>query len=153
MTPVIRLVSDSGVTSLLDWNLDQWAAFYIAGRVGRSHRHNGQLAFLRFAYTRLEDLVAGTGWESEYSRDAWALHRLGYTDTRGTLRFDKIPQPWLRPLAKRFIRWRLTSGREIIQGRVDILALNRFAAFLARTIPHSDGPDCIDRGILERFLA
>lgn len=153
VTPVIRLVSDSGVTSLLEWNLGQWAAFYSAGRVGRSHRHNGQLAFLRFAYTRLEDLAAGTGWESEYSRDVWALHRLGYTDTRGTLRFDKIPQPWLRTMAKRFIRWRLTSGREIIQARIDLLALNRFAAFLAHTIPHSDGPDCIDRGILERFLA
>jgi integrase len=150
---VIRLIADSGVMSLLEWDLDRWAAFYGAGRAGRSHRHNGQLAFLRFAYTRLEDLAAGAGWESEFDRDVWALHRLGFSGTRGKLRFDKIPQPWLRALAKRFVRWRLTSGREIIQARVDILALNRFAAFLARVLPGADGLECIDRGLLERFLA
>lgn len=151
--PVIRLVADSGVSSLLEWDLDQWSTFYGTNRADRSHRHNGQLAFLRFAYTRLEDLAAGAGWESEFARDIWALHRLGYSDTRGMLRFDKIPQPWLRALTKRFIRWRLTSGREIIQARVDILALNRFAAFLALILPDTDSPDCIDRGVLERFLA
>ena len=60
----------------------------------------------------------GAGWDVEYPRDIWRLHTLpglilnsGKTaDARNHLRFDRITQPWLRALAKRWCRLRLTSG-------------------------------------------
>ena len=42
--------------------------------------------------------------------DVWELRRLG-VEGRKRLRFDGIAQPWLRELAKRFARWRLSMGR------------------------------------------
>ena len=37
--------------------------------------------------------------------------------TRARLRFDRIPQPWLRELAKRWVRWRLSTGIAARAGR------------------------------------
>jgi len=61
-------------------------------------------------------LPEGTGWEVEYPRDVWRLHTLpGLTmnaghsaEARNHLRFDRLSQPWLRPLAKRWCRLRLS---------------------------------------------
>ncbi len=60
-------------------------------------------------------LREGTGWEVEHPRDVWRLHTLpGLTmnaghsaEARNHLRFDRLSQPWLRPLAKRWCRLRL----------------------------------------------
>ena len=57
----------------------------------------------------------------------WELRRLGI-EGRKRLRFDGIPQPWLRQLAKRFARWRLSIGRSPIQTYIDIQAVTRLAA-------------------------
>ena len=74
-------------------------------------------AFLIDARDAVETLRDGTGWEVEYPRDVWRLHTLpGITTPRqaapsaAQLRFDRITQPWLRTLAKRWARLRLTSG-------------------------------------------
>ena len=73
--------------------------------------------FLLDARDALESLRDGTGWEIEYPSDVWRLHKLpGITIPAGRpcpharLRFDHITQPWLRELAKRWTRLRLTSG-------------------------------------------
>ena len=53
-------------------------------------------ALLIFARRQVEDLAdAGGGWDVEYGRDVWRLHNLGF-EGRQTLRFDRIPQPWLK---------------------------------------------------------
>ncbi|MER6076171.1 hypothetical protein ABT187_47070 [Streptomyces sp. NPDC001817] len=149
---MIRLVAASGTASLLEWPMERWSEYYAAGR-GSSHSQNGQLAFLRYAYTHLEDLAHGSGWESEFPRDVWELRRLGIDGTRARLRFDRIAQPWLREPAKRFVRWRLSIGRSVNQAVVDILALNRFSGFLADPRVAADELACVDRTVLERYLA
>ncbi|MER5219355.1 tyrosine-type recombinase/integrase [Streptomyces flaveus] len=152
VAPVIRLAATSGTTSLLDWPMERWSEYYAAMR-GASHSQNGQLAFLRYAYTHLEDLVHGSGWESEFPRDVWELRRLGIEGTRARLRFDRITQPWLREPVKRFVRWRLSIGRSVNQAVIDILALNCFSGFLADPRVAADKLARVDRTMLERYLA
>lgn len=149
--PVLRLVAASGVGSLLDWQSQQWNEYFEC-KVGSSHEQNGQLAFLRYAHQHVEDLAVGHGWESEFGRDVWELRRVGIAGTGARLRFDRITQSWLRELAKRFIRWRLSSGRSVIQARVDLLALNRFSGFLADPRVHAADLTAVDRAMLERYL-
>jgi integrase len=149
--PVIALAAASPVASLLDWTDGQWAAFFDANHAAR-HGKNGQLAFLRYARQRLEDLLCGSGWEAEFPRDVWELRRLGI-EGRKRLRFDGIPQPWLRQLAKRFARWRLSIGRSPIQTYVDVQAVTRLAGFLASPPVSVTSLAGLDRAVLERYLA
>ncbi len=153
VTPVIRLAADSGVASLLEWPMTRWTEYFAATRPGSSHHHNGQLAFLRYAHEHLTDLAQGSGWESEFSNDVWELRRLGLEGTHARLRFDRIAQPWLRELVKRFVRWRLSVGRSVNQARIDILALTRLAGFLADPSVAVDRLAAVDRAVLERYLA
>lgn len=39
-----------------------------------------------YAYRAVADLAEAAGWEAEYARDVWRMHRLGYEGDR-TLRF------------------------------------------------------------------
>lgn len=126
--PVITLAASSPVSSLPDWSPEQWSEFFDARHAAR-HGQNGQLAFLRYAHGRLEDLQSGSGWEAEFPWDVWELRRLGI-EGRRRLRFDGIPQSWLRQLAKRFARWRLSIGRSPIQTYVDVQAVTRLARFM-----------------------
>lgn len=151
--PVIRLAAGSGVGSLLDWPMNQWDEHFAAARPGRSYGQNGQLAFLRYAREHLEDLAFGSGWENEFGRDVWMLRRLGIDGSGARLRFDRISQPWLRELAKRFVRWRLSSGRSVNQAIIDILALNRFSGFLTDPRVAVTQLAELDRVMLERYLA
>jgi integrase len=149
--PVIALAAASGVASLLDWTLPRWAEFFDA-RHAAKHGQNGQLAFLRYANRCVEDLRCGSGWEAEFPRDVWELRRLGI-EGRKRLRFDGIPQPWLRQLAKRFARWRLSIGRSPIQTYIDIQAVTRLARFLECPPASVTSLAGLDRAVLERYLA
>ncbi len=149
--PVITLAAASGVASLLDWPMQRWVEYFDANHAAR-HGQNGQLAFLRYAYRCVEDLHCGSGWEAEFPRDVWELRRLGI-EGRKRLRFDGIPQPWLRPLAKRFARWRLSIGRSPIQTYIDVQAVTRLARFLESPPVSITSLASLDRAILERYLA
>jgi integrase len=148
--PVITLVAASGVLSLLDWPMPRWVEYFDANH-GAQHGQNGQFAFLRYAYQHLEDLHCGSGWESEFPRDVWELRRLGI-EGRKRLRFDGISQPWLRELAKRFARWRLSIGRSPIQTYVDVQAVTRLARFLQSPPVNITSLAGLDRAALERYL-
>jgi len=137
--------------AVLDWSPEQWSEFFDAHHAAR-HGQNGQLAFLRYAHGRLEDLQSGSGWEAEFPRDVWELRRLGI-EGRKRLRFDGIPQPWLRQLAKRFARWRLSIGRSPIQTYVDVQAVTRLARFLDSPPVSVSALVGVDRAVLERYLA
>jgi integrase len=159
VAPLLRRIATSGVASLLDWPIQRWEREL--PQVNRSDV-NRQLGFLRYARARLEDLQAGGGWEAEFGRDVWDLRRLGLrppSTTEGTawLRFDRIPQPWLRQLAKRWTRSRLGSGVGNAQVAADLLALTRFARFLgasAATVQVSANSLAdVTREVLERYLA
>jgi integrase len=112
VTWALRLAANAGVGSLLDHDEQRWRE--------RSDSKSGgwYQGFLLHAYEVVQTLHDGTGWQVEYPRDVWRLHTLpGLTmnaghspDARNHLRFDRITQPWLRALAKRWCRLRLSSG-------------------------------------------
>jgi integrase len=149
----IRQARSAGVTSLLDRSAAQWRDL-TAARKATTYQ-----AFLLFARDAVETLAEGTGWEAEYSRDVWRLHRLpGLTINPGQaphprihLRFDRITQPWLRASAKRWARLRLSSGLTVGTVQTDVAALTRFSAFLTAAGAGAAGD--IDRPLLERYLA
>jgi integrase len=150
----IRQARDAGVASLLDRSPGQWQQ--LAGDKQPTYP-----AFLLFALDAVEALAEGTGWEAEYPRDVWRVHRLpGLVINPGKpprprirLRFDRITQPWLRELAKRWARLRLSSGLTVATVQADVAALTRFSAFLAEAAPGCGGSPVVSRALLERYLA
>lgn len=149
--PAVRHAKAVGVTSLLDLTEPQWRQS-AGSQVGES------ALFLLDARDALESLRDGTGWEIEYPRDVWRLHKLpgitvpaGRPCPRARLRFDRITQPWLRELAKRWTRLRLTSGLSIGAARGGVDALTGFSAFL--TLVGVDTLADVGRPLLERYLA
>jgi integrase len=149
----IRQARDAHVSSLLDLPAAQWAE-----RAGP--KNNSYPAFLAFARDVVDMLHEGIGWEVEYPRDIWRLDRLpGLTpnaanpNPRNRIRFDRIAQPWLRPLVKRWSRLRLSSGLTIGTVATDVIALTRFSTFLAQALPEVDTLAGLDRAVLERYLA
>jgi integrase len=145
---VARAVAASGVRSLLDWPVPVWRRQF-AERVQRSG--GGSAAFLAFALDRLEELQHGRGWEVEFPRDVWRLRNLGRDG--GHLRFDRIPQPWLQALAKRWLRLRLSNGLSDTQAARDVAAVTAFAEFLATSTVQVGRLADVDRDVLERYLA
>ena len=149
--PAVRHVQAVGVTSLLDLTEQQWRQS-AGSQVGES------ALLLVDARDALEALRDGTGWEIEYPRDVWRLHKLpgitipaGRPCPRARLRFDRITQPWLRELAKRWTRLRLASGLSIGAARAGVDALICFSTFLA--LAGVDTLAAVDRPLLERYLA
>jgi len=149
----IRQAREADVASLLVHPAQRWA-----DRAGP--KTNGYQAFLSFARDVVETLHEGTGWEVEYPRDIWRLDRLpgltanaGNRSPRTRLRFDRISQPWLRTLVKRWSRLRLSSGLAVGTAASDVKSLSRFSAFLAGTVPDVDALAGVDRALLERYLA
>lgn len=143
---VVRLLLAAGVTSLLDLDTDEWrkrSALLVSDT-----RSKG---LLLYAHAAVLDLAEADGWEAEYSRDVWRMHRLGY-EGHHTLRFDRIGQPWLREPAKRWIRLRLSRGLSLeAGGGRPLLAIARFGGFLTEI--GVDDIERIDRELLERYLA
>ena len=93
-------------------------------------------------------------WEQEYGRDVWRLGKLGIDDRRPAhISFENIPQPWLKDLAKRWARWRLTTGLGAAAAASGTRAVARFAAFLADPVVNVDHLGQVDRAVLERYLA
>ena len=110
----------AGARSLLDLSEPQWRELARSTRRvpgADSGMRASSEAFLIHARDAVESLRDGVGWETEYPRDIWRLSRLpgltlnsGRSSTRGCLRFDRVAQPWLRELGKRWVRLRLCSG-------------------------------------------
>ena len=149
--PAVRHVQAAGVTSLLDLSEQQW-------RQSAGAWADEAALFLIDARDALESLRDGIGWEIEYPNDVWRLHKLpgitipaGRPCPRARLRFDRITQPWLRELAKRWTRLRLTSGLSIGAARGGVDALTCFSRFL--TLTSTSTLADVDRALLERYLA
>ena len=84
-----------------------------------------------YARRQAEGLALGRGWDVEYPRDTWRLRNLGIDDPTAHLRFGGIPQPWLKDLAKRWCRYRLSTGLGASGTASGARALTRFASWLA----------------------
>lgn len=141
---MVRFLAGSGSSSLLERTEAEW-------RQAFGKRQSNEAALLAWSYRQVADLADSGGWDAEYPRDAWQMHRLGF-EGRRVLDFAGIPQPWLKDLAKRWIRWRLSTGLSLeAGGGRPLRALTRFAAFLdGQGITAASG---IDRDVLERYLA
>lgn len=144
---VVRFLAEVTATSLLDRSEDEWRA--------EAHRRlpkdPGVGRFLAYAHRKLDDLADGeAGWEAEFGRDIWLMRRLGRPGNE-MLSFEEIPQPWLRDLAKRWLRWRLAAELNLETVRRGLRSLTRFAAFCARAGVASLAD--VDRPLLERYLA
>lgn len=151
---VVRFIAHGGTTSLLDWPMDAWDARFRAsvGSIG-VRSHSLPRSFLRYAWQRIDDLAGGYGWEAEYPRDVWDLRRLGIDRGPRRLRFDRIPQPWLRALAKRWIRWLLTTKTGPSHAAARLRALTAFAKFLAGPTVQVNALAELSREALERYAA
>jgi integrase len=154
VTQAVRLARAAGVASLMDLTEEQWRHSAASGRVREP------VLFLIEVRDALEVLRDGAGWESEYHRDVWRLERLPGITTPATatvprprvrLHFERIGQPWLRELAKRWLRLRLTGGLSITAAHTGLDALVCFDGFLTH-VGISRLAD-IDRRLLERHLA
>ena len=143
-----RTMGTSGAESLLERPLTEWLAGLPAGAALHSPR-----AFLSYAIDCLLDLRDGTGWDSEYQRDVWLLRRLGIAGHGGArLDFTAVQPVWLRDLAKRWCRWRMSCGIGLGQLRKDRIAIVRFSRFTPG-LANSAGPGTLDRAALEAYLA
>jgi integrase len=148
----VRQAREAGVESLLDLSEGEWRQ--ASGGKGGTYQ-----AFLLFARDAVEALAEGTGWEAEYPRDIWRLHRIPGlvmnpgkpANSRIRLRFDRVAQPWLRALSKRWARLRLSSGLSVGTVQSDVAALTRFSEFLA--VAGTTALGGADRALLERYLA
>jgi integrase len=143
---VVRALATAKVDSLLDHDEETWHE-----RTRLTINDTRSRGFLGYACRVIADLVKAGGWEAEYPRDVWRMRRLGYDGDR-TLRFSEIPHPWLRELAKRWVRWRLSTGLGLeAGGGRPVVVLTRFARFLADI--GVERIDQINRSVLERYLA
>jgi integrase len=149
VSAAVRLLTASSVISVLEWPEERWREL----APNRSGMAVKAVRLVIYARRRIEDLLEGTGWEVEYPRDVWRLRSLGLSTTNATLRFDAIPQPWLRDLAKRWSRWRLSTGTSRSTSSLGVRTVTHFARFLAAHEPGIDQLAAVDRAVLERYLA
>lgn len=144
----VQILAESEAESFSDRSLDEW--------LNASHRRSARdeltPALLRDLAGRLELLDASR--EAEWGRAVWRLSVLGVTSGVGIVSFESIGQPWLRALAQRCVRQRLSTNQICVataQGYVR--GLGRFSAFCA-AIAH--GPQRIEdlhRNHIEAFLS
>jgi integrase len=158
----VRRVREAGVASLLDRPAEHWRQMAQSRHrtPGWENFHGRNEAFLLYAHDALETLRDGVGWDAEYPRDVWRLDRLGGVKhtpgrpgARIRLRFDRIAQPWLKDLGKRWVRYRLASGLSAATAVSDLQALTWFSEFLSAAAPETGGLAGLDRELLERYLA
>jgi hypothetical protein len=121
--PLLDHLPASGAESLLERPLADWLSGLPAAASVNTPR-----AFLGCAIERLHDLRDRAGWDSEYARDVWLPRRLGIAGYDGArLDFTAVQPLWLRELAKRWCRWRMSCGLGIRQLRKDRIALVRLS--------------------------
>ncbi|MFG2003112.1 tyrosine-type recombinase/integrase [Spirillospora sp. NPDC048911] len=143
---------DPSLTSLLDWDERQWRTTHAGGKqIDRTTFATTALAFVLDTRLRLHMLlVADDPWADQYPRDTWDLRILGIQhEAIRYLRFGEVPQPWLRDLAKRWVRWRLSQDIDPSTLAINLKSLRKFAAFLSEDLQ----PAGLDRDAIEAWLA
>ncbi len=143
----VNALAASGAGSILELTEAAWA--HKLPRRGDSAR-----ALLISARREIEDLrEGGCAWDTEYDRDLWRLRALGVQGQQPSIRFDRIPQPWLKALAKKWTRWRAVAGARSDAAYQGIRAITHFGRFLAASQVPASQISQIDRELLERYLA
>jgi integrase len=144
--PLITVLAAAGTSSLLEQPEEWWTALDPGNGSGWHH-------FILGARRRIEALAFGAGWDTEYPRDTWRLRNLGIEHHEATVSFTGIPQPWLKDLAKRHIRWQLATGLSASTAGYGARAVTRFADWLASLPEPPAGLAGVTRPLLESYLA
>jgi integrase len=100
-------------------------------------------------------LSGGGDVDAVYAGDRWDPAQLGVVARRGCTvpRFDTIAQLWLKDAAKRWCRFRLSTGSAFGTVATGPPALARFSKFLTQAHPDVVGPSGITRQVLEGYLS
>lgn len=113
--------------------------------------NDDRVSALRTMYRMVQD---GYDARPEHEKDIWDVRKMGVTlspaDVSYTLSFTNILQPWLRQVAKQYIRYRLTIHS--VSSCLWILnTLNHFSAFL-ESLQRPISPPDIDRTLVTEFF-
>ena len=157
--------------SLMEKNLEYWdwslrsylvehgryrehtTKFLLATQTYKDYRsENYILKAFRLMYATVEEAYDE---RPEMERDIWNLRKLGYAITQSKmtylLNFTPITQPWLRQLAKDFIKYNLSlHGTD--DCRQKIVSLRRFSQFLDTEGPLM-GSRHIDRELMIKYIS
>ncbi len=147
----VTFTAAAGVTSLLDWDEDRWRQHEPPPGLPRVTA-TAPRSLITYARRQAEELAFGRGWDVEYPRDTWRLRNLGIIDPIANVRFGGIPQPWLKELAKRWCRWRLSIGLSPGSPARSARVLAHFGTWLAGQ-GEGAGIEAVTRPLLERYLA
>jgi integrase len=154
---VVRWLIDRPVDSMLIGSDAGWARA-AAQRFSAGSRANplGWLRFCRMVLARLREQHAG---QRVWSWDTWPTElidvdgRYAHQPVR-RIYFSDIEPGWLRELAKRWARWRITTTtKSPASVAVTTSSLRRFTSFLAERDELPPGPQAITRVLLERYRA
>jgi integrase len=151
---VVDLLVSTTAESLLDYDFDGWVS--ALGSAGRAQISSAQ-GFLRYAWVKVDDLDTDADADAEYARDIWNARRLclpmGAGQGHYTVRFDGIPQLWLRASVKRWARYELSRGHAFATVRNQVNALRWFARFLEHHHRGAVDASVINRDLLESYLS
>ncbi len=149
---LVTLLVTSGLESMLDRPLDEWLEIAVSS--GLARRGSRTIGQLRYAYQHLRDLDEDTDADSEFTRDLWRAHVLGFHRVRPPhrIRFDPISQPWLRTAAKRHARFRLGAGKAFSTVEIDVRSVRWLSRFLAERHPELVDETELTRDVIERYI-
>lgn len=152
VTRALSWIRQSGVHSLTDWDESRWQEFCRVERKGYNTLAHAFIQDTRFELRRL--LIADDPWADQFPRDSWDLRLVGLaTEDCRRLHFGGIPQPWLRDLAKRWARWRLSRASSPGGLSLSVQAITRLARHVAGADGVDAGPGALDRARIETWLA
>jgi integrase len=143
---IVRFLARSHARSLLDKPVQEWH------RDSPARPRSSERGLLSYVHRAVEDLARGHGWDAEYLRDTWRLRSLGFSGPYAHLRFGRIPQQWLKDLAKQWTRNRLVTGTSPSHSASAVTAITRFGQFL-QTAGEDVQLSDTDRELLERYLS
>jgi integrase len=153
---VAKWLAELEVESLMDRSGRYWEH---AARERFGRRRNLELGWVRYVRARLQDLRDEHSGTEVWEWDTWTVDRIG-VDARYAhqpqrrIYFVDIEPTWLRALAKRWARWRITSvtlSPASVAGTTN--ALRSFCRWLAAEGALPASPAEVTRGLLERYLA
>ncbi|OBG47701.1 hypothetical protein A5669_05130 [Mycolicibacterium fortuitum] len=149
--PLVKLLNNTRVSSLTEKTVEEWTEIAeitpSCGQKGAAYR------FLVYCLDRLDILENGAGWDTEYPRDVWRMSRLGYDSAYENLRFTRIPQTWLRELAKRWLRQRLAVGLAYQTVYLSLAAVVQLAEYLSKCSAPPQDVSELTRDHLEGWIA
>ena len=151
----VAVLASSGVTSLLEVDLDDWSPWWNALPESRPGDARSQ-QFLHRTRRSLEQLryEGEDAWSAQFPRDRWDLRVLGVSNQdRISLDFCGVRVPWLRQLAKCWCRWRLLQGLKPTTVSISLRAVVSLSDNIERRDGLDAGPDVLKRARLETWLS